>query len=157
RAAAHLGEALALVDQPRRRAEIALGYALALTLAHSAAEAMDVLRRAANDLGALDPVLRSRLEALWIDIATFDAATNEAAVARMAAVDEPALGPGPGPGVLRAVMAFHEARLGVSRPRCIALATRSLQEGLLTRPTAGLEGLEGLQAIFALICADDPQ
>lgn len=154
-AAGHLGEALSLVGDPIRRSEIALEHAVALALLNRTTAALAVLRRAIGELGAREPQLSLRLEAVLIDFATWDAATNDAAVKRMSALNESSLGHGPGPGVLRAVMAFHEARLGTSRERCVALAKRSLEEGLLSRSAAGLEGLEGLQAIFALICTEE--
>ena len=148
----HLGEALALAEDPARRCEVALAQAVALALLNRIDDALGVLQAAIDELGTADPELWLRLEAVWINFATYDASTDAHSVARLARVDESWLGGGLGAAVMRSILAFHEARVGSSRARCIQLARRPVEGGF---PYGSLTGLEALQGIFALVCAED--
>jgi DNA-binding CsgD family transcriptional regulator len=153
--AEHLEQAVARAADPARRGEIALALAVALCMLNRIDDALGVLQAAIDELGPADPELRLRLEAVWIDYATYDASTDAQSVARLSALDESSLSDSLGAAVVRSIMAFHEARVGASRARCIKLGRRALAGGLPYGLLTGLEGAEAVQGIFALICAED--
>jgi DNA-binding CsgD family transcriptional regulator len=148
----HLGAAYALIDDAARRAQTALPYALGLVFVGHLDRAVDVLGEAIERLGDRQPELGEHLEAVLITFAVHEPEPNRVALERLAAVPEATLHPGPGGNVMRAVMAFHEARVGASRARSVALALRAFQDGLLVRSS---DVLFGLQALFALTVAGE--
>jgi DNA-binding CsgD family transcriptional regulator len=150
----HLGEALALTTDPVRHAEMALPYAIALALLDHLGPAQDVLQTAIGMLGGRRPQLGQLLEAALLDFASMDLDNQALAVERVAQVQEQRLGTGAGAAMLRAVLAFHEARSGRARERCISLAVDALDEGLLCRAS---DVLLGVNALFALMCAEEVQ
>jgi DNA-binding CsgD family transcriptional regulator len=150
----HLREALDLTTDPVRHAEMALAYAIALALLDDLGPAQDVLQTAIGMLGGRRPQLGQLLEVALLDFASMDLDNQALAVERVAQVQEGTLGTGPGAAMLRAVLAFHEARSGRARERCVALAAAALDEGLLCRAS---HVLLGVNALFALICAEEVQ
>jgi len=154
--AEHLEQALAVAADQARRGEIALALAVALCMLNRIDDALGVLQAAIDELGPADPELRLRLEAVWIDYATYDASTDAQSVARLSALDESALGDDSlGASLMRTMMAYHQVRTGVSRARCIELGRRSLRGGFPYGSPADLEGAETIQGIFTLIWAED--
>jgi DNA-binding CsgD family transcriptional regulator len=148
----HLQAAFSLVEDPARRGEFAIPYALALALGNRFHAATEVLGQALR--GHQQPEAREVLEAVFLNLATLDADQRAAADERIASIRDETLHGGLGAAMLRAVVADHEARVGGARERCVALALRVLDDGLL-RHTKGL--LFGLQAVFVLTIADETE
>jgi hypothetical protein len=150
----HLGQALALTTDPVRHAEMALPYAIALGLLDRLGIAVEVLQAAIGVLGGRRPELGQLLEATLINTASMDLDRHAMAVERIAHVQERTLGAGPGPAMMRVVLAFHDAWVGRARERCVALAVAALDEGLLSRSS---DVMLGVNALFALTCAEEVQ
>jgi DNA-binding CsgD family transcriptional regulator len=148
----HLAAAYALIDDAARRGQTALPYALGLVFVDRLDLAVGILGQAIERLGDRQPELSELLEAVLLTFAVHEPEPNRVALERLAAVQEATLHPGPGGDVMRAVMAFHEARVGASRARSVALALRAFQDGLLVRSS---NMLFGLQALFALTVAGE--
>jgi DNA-binding CsgD family transcriptional regulator len=147
----HLQAAFSLVEDPARRGEFAVPYALALALGNRFHAASEVLRQAIRGLDH-QPEARELLEAVFVNLATLDAGQRAAADERIASIRDETLHGGLGAAMLRAMVANYQARVGSARERCVALALRVLDDGLL-RHSKGL--LFGLQAVFALTIADE--
>jgi DNA-binding CsgD family transcriptional regulator len=150
----HLGAALALTTDPVRHAEMALPYAIAVALLDQLGLAQEVLQAAMGRLEGRSPQLGQLLEAALLDFASMDLDNQALAVERVAQVEERTLGTGPGAAMLRAVLAFNEARAGRARGRCVALAVDALDQGLLCRAS---DVLLGVNALFALTCAEEAE
>ena len=147
----HLREGLRLAEGPVRRAQCAFLYARALVWLDKFDVAVDVLRQAIDELGEREPELRELLEAVLIGCALWMPELQEIRFARMANVREETLRDGLGAAVMRSILAFHEARVGQSRERAIALAKRALTSRLLL----GSETLWGLTAMVTLAIAGE--
>jgi DNA-binding CsgD family transcriptional regulator len=150
----HLYTAFSSVEDPVRRGQFAMACALALALAGRFDAASEVLGQAIGGLGQDRPELRELLEAAFLNFATLDAETHADADQRIASIREDTLHGGLGAAMLRAVMANYEARVGSDRERCISLAARVLEDGLL-RHSRGL--FFGLQAVLVLTIADETE
>ncbi|MDQ3865604.1 MAG: AAA family ATPase [Actinomycetota bacterium] len=147
----HLREGLRLAEGPIRRAEAAFLYVRALIWLDKFDVAVDVLREAIDELGDGEPERRELLEAVLIGCALWMPELQEIRFERMATVREDALRGGLGAAAMRSILAFHEARIGHSRERAVALAERALASGLLS----GSETLWALTAMVTLAVAGE--
>jgi len=134
-AADHLRQALATTEDPLLRAAIAMQYAFALSFLDRLDEAVDVLNQAIQATEGERTELLDQLEASLFTLSLARPELHRPAADRIAAVRESSLGSGLGSAMMRAVLAYHQARRGTSRDHCVALARRALQDGwLLRRP-----------------------
>lgn len=141
-AVAHLRAALAATTDPDRHTRLTLVLGPALFLTQRNAEAVAAYELAlAGDASPSDPALRQQLEAGLL-AAAVDEGTLYPAVQRHAerlrSVAPERFHPN-----LAAVLAWHEARTGRTRGRCIALTERALaaERGHDTAPSFAYAGL----------------
>ena len=105
---AHLRDALSLVREPDRQAEVSLALGHALYWAGEEEEGVEVLERALAEHEELDVELRHRLEAELVVNATRLPSQYVRVRERLARLDV-SLDEGPGARVLLAGAAYHEA------------------------------------------------
>ena len=129
-AAEHLEQAIELTEDPVRRAEIALEYFLAVEYVDRFDLGAVAIEAALAGLGAQKPELRQLLEAALLECTFWDPRLTHAGRERVAALRDENLGDGLGANAIRGLLALHEACLGESRERSVALAERALAEGL---------------------------
>jgi DNA-binding NarL/FixJ family response regulator len=124
-AVTHLREAAALTTDPFRRAEIVAVLGPALFFTQRNADAVEVYQRALAELPpTVDRSLRQRLEAGLLAAAVDDSVLFPAVRAHAAALTS--CPPSECDPALAAVLAWHEARTGSSRERCVGLAGQAL-------------------------------
>jgi class 3 adenylate cyclase/DNA-binding CsgD family transcriptional regulator len=123
---AHLREALALVREPDRRAEVSLALGHSLYWAGEEEQGVDVLEQALAEHATLDVELRHRLEAELVVNATRLPSQYMRARKRLAQLDV-SLDDGPGARVLLCGQAYHEAAAGGDAEHAAATALAGLE------------------------------
>jgi ATP/maltotriose-dependent transcriptional regulator MalT len=144
----HLREAEALLSDERRRAETALALGNALYWAGEEAQGVEVLERALEEFGALDPLLRHRLEAELVVNATRVPSQYEKARRRLGAMTVSA-DEGVGARILLSGQAYHE---GVGGGDAERTATRALEA--LTAMTDDERARNYVAGSYALLYTD---
>ena len=130
----HLTEAVPVVADPVRRAELVLELSNALWLSSRPAEAVEALRA---ELGrSAHPDVRERVLADLVGLSYWDRDLHRLALRELADVDEERLHGGLGTDSLLAVLAELEARRGSDCARALTLARRALASGRLVRKRA---------------------
>jgi DNA-binding CsgD family transcriptional regulator len=147
-AAAHLREAWDLVDDPRRRAQVASILARTLLFTAPARDAAEVAARAAAETPPELVDERQALRALEL-AAVFYGVHNDAAVARLEHLGLE--GEGPGARMLAAISAFGRATYGWGAQEAAELARWALADGVLIEADPGLFPVP---AIVVLVLAD---
>ena len=128
----HLRAALELIDDPIRRAEIALLLGRALFFLHD--EESDVVYgRALDELGGADAELEYLLEAGLIHSGLFVPGRHEAARLRLEQIRDQIAGRTVGEKLLLSMLAMLDAVSGVTAAEVIPLARLALSEGALVR------------------------
>ena len=130
-AAEHLGAAIEAIDDPVRRARIALELGRSLFRLNRGPDAAGVLEEAIERLGAADPELRMMLQAELINSAGFDPNVIEVSRRRIADVDEAELTGDVGRAVMVATLRYFDARRGVNREGVRGLADARLLGALI--------------------------
>ncbi|HYX89057.1 MAG TPA: AAA family ATPase [Gaiellaceae bacterium] len=121
-AAEHLGSAIDAIDEPVRRARVALELGRSLFRLNRGPDAVRVLEEAIERLGDADLELRMMLQAELINSAGFDPNVIEVARRRIADVDEDALTGEVGRAVMVATLRYFDARRGTNREAVSELA-----------------------------------
>jgi DNA-binding CsgD family transcriptional regulator len=122
----HLREALALVREADRRAEVSLALGHALYWAGKEGEGVEVLERALAEDAELDVELRYRLEAELAVNAT-RVPSQYVRARELVGRDDISLDEGPGARILIAGRAYHEAVGGGDAERAAAAAASALR------------------------------
>lgn len=126
-----LGEAVELIDDPLRRAEIALELGRNLRWINRPADALAVFEQAIEWVGDADPELRQVAEAELLGSVGFDPGLTEQTLERVRQVDEEALVGTFGRAAMIATVRFYQARLGAGRERAHELADPRIVQPLL--------------------------
>jgi class 3 adenylate cyclase/DNA-binding CsgD family transcriptional regulator len=121
-AAEHLQEALGAVDEPLRRARLALELGRSLFRLNRGPEAVRVFKNAIRGLEGHEPELRQVLEAELINSSGFDPDVMAVSRERLARVDENELVGDVAGAVMVATLRYFEARRGVNREAMVELA-----------------------------------
>ena len=111
-AARHLEEAIVLIQDPRRRAEIGVELVARLLFAARPEAAAEAAARARGDAQDV-PELRRRLDALLVNVAILEPSFSHLAEEALAETREQPEREGLGARMLLALLAFHDARRGV--------------------------------------------
>jgi class 3 adenylate cyclase/DNA-binding CsgD family transcriptional regulator len=114
-AAEHLGRAIDAIDEPVRRARVALELGRSLFRLNRGPDAVRVLDEAIERLGDADQELRMILQAELINSSGFDPNVIEVSRRRIAEVDEADLTGGVGRAVMVATLRYFDARRGTNR------------------------------------------
>jgi DNA-binding CsgD family transcriptional regulator/predicted negative regulator of RcsB-dependent stress response len=124
----HLGEAFDLIEEPVRRARIAVELGRALLRGNRHAEAIDAFRKGGEVLGDADDAydLALSLQTELINAAWFEPEHLELAITKLERVREEELRDSIGADLLRATLGYWETRRGLDRERALDLARRSL-------------------------------
>ena len=122
----HLGEAFDLIEEPHRRARIAIEVGRALLRANRHAEAIAAYRRGIEVLGDGDRDLRLSLAAELVNGAWWYPDDVPIAVAELEKIREETLEDGVGADLVRATLAYWETRRGADRARAAELARLAL-------------------------------
>jgi DNA-binding CsgD family transcriptional regulator len=130
-AAEHLEQALALIEEPKRRAETAVLLARVLYFIFRPEAAVEVSTRAIAELAGEHPDLERQLEAQLVYAGIMEAPLYPLAVERLARVRERKPDDDLGGKMLLALLAYHDARAGASAEESIARARQALEGGLL--------------------------
>jgi tetratricopeptide (TPR) repeat protein len=141
----HLREAHALIDDPIRRATIALLLGRQLFLLRGK-EADAVYTQALAELAGADAELERLLESALITSTIFLPSLHREALERLARVRSRPAHATLGEKTLLALLAYHDARAGAPATVAVPLARRALAEGTLVRQ-------ESFGATFVLPCA----
>jgi DNA-binding CsgD family transcriptional regulator/tetratricopeptide (TPR) repeat protein len=131
----HLRDAVALIDDPARHAEVALDYGRAEMYANLDHPGLvRTFQQAIDGLGTGNRGLRELLEAELLNGALGgDANVYQTALTLISAIDDRDLSGGFGSDLLLAGLAHYEVRRGADRARTIAVAQRSAASGLVER------------------------
>jgi class 3 adenylate cyclase/DNA-binding CsgD family transcriptional regulator len=121
-AAEHLQEALGAVDEPLRRARLALELGRSLFRLNRGPEAVRVFKDAIKGLEGHEPELRQVLEAELINSSGFDPDVMAVSRERLARVDENEIVGDVAGAVMVATVRYFEARRGVNREAMAELA-----------------------------------
>jgi class 3 adenylate cyclase/DNA-binding CsgD family transcriptional regulator len=134
----HLGEAVELIDDPVRHAEVALQYGLAQMYVNAdPVGTVKLLRGALDRLEGGSSELSELIEAMIMSTALGgDPEQYPTAREQISGLDESSLSGGLGTDIVLATLAHFEMRQGADRARTIALAERSIASGRIER-TAG--------------------
>jgi class 3 adenylate cyclase/DNA-binding CsgD family transcriptional regulator len=124
-AAAHLGQAIEGVADPRRRAEVALEWGRCLMRSNEHRQAVPVYRDEIARLGDSEPALRDLLVGELVSASWWEPELNPIAIETITSVDIEALAPGMGRDVLTSELGYYEARHGTNRERAAELARAS--------------------------------
>jgi DNA-binding CsgD family transcriptional regulator len=141
----HLREAHALIDDPIRRATIALLLGRQLFLLRGK-EADTVYTQALAELAGADAELERLLESALITSTILVPSRHREALERLARVRSHPAHATLGEKTLLALLAYHDARAGAPATVAVPLARRALAEGTLVRQ-------ESFGATFVLPCA----
>ena len=150
-AADHLAEALAGTDDPRRRGEIALSLARALTLSGDG-RTVTVLDGLIESLRSTEPELAMQLEAQSIAASRLQPAHAGRVASRLAALPEPA-GCSPGERALLACLAAESVVQMKRADRVMPLVRRAVGDGRLLEDE-GFDSPVFYLAVTALTWAD---
>lgn len=129
-AADHLRAALETADDPVRRAHTALLYFVAVEYLDRFDLGVAALEDALAGLGADDADLRRLLEAALLECMFWNPAATGRRDERISVVRDQELGDSVADNAVRGMLALHEAWLGASRERAVALARRALAHGI---------------------------
>lgn len=153
-AAKHLAEGLTGIEEPRRRAEVSLPLARALSLSDRSVEAVRVLERAHDAVRCSDRELALLVESELVYFATADLETVRLAVGRLARIDARTLGSGSqAERSLLAMLGIRTTAMGTSCEQAVDLCTRALAKGLAPERREHWASVL-LFALGALVCAD---
>ncbi len=130
-AAGHLSEALELIDEPLRRARVALELGRSLFRLNRGPEAVRILEDAIERLDDDQPELRELLEAELINSSGFDPDVIEVSRERIALVDEDELVGDVGRAVMVSTLRYFDARRGLNRGAVCELAEPKTVEALI--------------------------
>jgi DNA-binding CsgD family transcriptional regulator/tetratricopeptide (TPR) repeat protein len=147
----HLQAARELIDDPVRRAEIALLLGRQLYLLRGE-ESDAVLTKALEDLDGADPELERLLQAGLITNDMFAPALHHHAVELLERVRGRPADTTLGEKVLLSLLAHHDARAGKPAAEVVPVARRALAEGTLVREDAS--GTAFIPPVFVLAMAD---
>ena len=144
-AAEHVSQALRLIREPRRRAELALDASVGYVVAGRLPEAVETLERGLADT-ADDRELRWRLEAQLISIARVQASGAELAVRHLDRIPGDLAGDTPGERLILAEVAWAQLLTGEPVDRVTGLAMRAFGGGRLVseQPGASMSVLNGI-------------
>jgi DNA-binding CsgD family transcriptional regulator len=149
-AAQHLGEALALIHEPRRRAEVGFLLGRQLDNLHRTDESVAVFKLALEEIGAADDELERLLWSGLISIGPGLPPTHSEDVSRrLADVRSHGGETTLGEKFLLAILALHDARRCEPADQCVALARRAVAGGTLLRAENSVEGLEYASLVLA--------
>jgi DNA-binding CsgD family transcriptional regulator len=153
-AAEHFEQALELIDDPRRRAEMVQTLARVLAALGRPREAADALDRALAQLGGGDRDLALALQATWVSVSRGDVEMRAQAGARVRVVVDRSGGePSLAERMMLAQVANEGALAGYPRDEVARLARRALGEGRLLELETS-DGVAWLGALSALGWAD---
>jgi class 3 adenylate cyclase/DNA-binding CsgD family transcriptional regulator len=130
-AAEHLAEALESIDEPLRRARVALELGRSLFRLNRGPDAVRVLDDAIARLEDSEPELREMLEAELINSAGFDTAVLDVSRERILRIDEDALVGEVGSAVMSATLRYFDARVGRHREKATGLAEPHVIDALI--------------------------
>jgi class 3 adenylate cyclase/tetratricopeptide (TPR) repeat protein len=130
-AAEHLAEAMGSIEEPLRRARIALELGRSLFRLNRGPEAVRVLEDTVEQLGEDEPELRQILEAELINSAGFDTDVIDVSRERRARIDETKLVGDIGSAVMIATLRYFDARRGVEREAVSELAQPKMLGALI--------------------------
>jgi class 3 adenylate cyclase/DNA-binding CsgD family transcriptional regulator len=130
-AARHLETALDEVEDPVRRARVALELGRSLFRLNRGPDAVDVFDDAIERLGGGPADLRNMLEAELINAAGFDPEVIEISSNRIARVREEELEDGVGRAVMIATLRYFDARRGVNREAVAELGRPEVVRALI--------------------------
>jgi DNA-binding CsgD family transcriptional regulator/tetratricopeptide (TPR) repeat protein len=147
----HLQAARELIDDPVRRAEIALLLGRQLYLLRGE-ESDAVLTKALEDLDGAEPELERLLQAGLITNDMFAPALHHHAVELLERVRGRPADTTLGEKVLLSLLAHHDARAGKPAAEVVPVARRALAEGTLVREDAS--GTAFIPPVFVLAMAD---
>jgi DNA-binding CsgD family transcriptional regulator len=133
----HLREAHELLDDPVRRAEVAVLLGRQLLYVQDTTSSFEVFRRGLEELGPADPELRRLLEAGLINRAMMEPALYDVAVERLERLRSRPAARTVGEKTQLALLAYHDARANVPADVAVALARRALADGELIRADNG--------------------
>ena len=125
----HLGEAFGLIEEPRRRARIAIELGRALLRGNRHAEAIEAFRHGREALGSgpdVDTDMALSLETELINAAWWEPEHLEIAIVELEQLKGETLGDGFGADLLRATLGYWETRRGVDRQRALELARQAV-------------------------------
>jgi tetratricopeptide (TPR) repeat protein len=130
-AAEHLEQALALIEEPRRRAETAVLLSRVLYFISRPDAAVEVSTRAIAELAGEHPDLERQLEAQLVYAGIMESPLYPLAVERLARMRERKPDDDLGGKMLLALLAYHDARAGAAAEQSTARARQALDGGLL--------------------------
>jgi DNA-binding CsgD family transcriptional regulator len=130
-AAEHLGEALAGIEQPMRRARLALDLGRSLFRLNRGPEAVAILEDGIDRLDREEPELRELLESELILSSAFDTDVIDVSRERIARVDESELSGHVGRAVMVATLRYFDSRRGENREAVAALAEPEMMDALI--------------------------
>jgi DNA-binding CsgD family transcriptional regulator len=149
-AAQHLGEAHALIHEPRRKAEVGFLLGRQLDKLHRTDESIAVFRRALEEIGDADDELERLLWSGLISIGPGLPPTHSEDVSRrLADVRSHGGETTLGEKFLLAVLALHDARRCEPADHCVALARRAVAGGTLLRAEESAECLDYASLVLA--------
>jgi len=130
-AAEHLQEALGTIEEPLRRARLALELGRSLFRLNRGPEAVRVFEDAIERLGDDEPELRQMLQAELINSAGFDTDVIHVSRELRASVDEEKLVGDVGRAVMIATLRYFDARRGANRDEVARLAEPGMIDALI--------------------------
>jgi DNA-binding CsgD family transcriptional regulator/tetratricopeptide (TPR) repeat protein len=149
-AAMHLREAHALIDEPRRRAEVGFRLGRQLDKLHRTDESIAVFKRALDEIGGADDELERLLWSGFISIGPGLPSTDSEEVSRrLADVRSHGGETTLGEKFLLALLALHDARRCEPADHCVALARRAVAGGTLVRAEDSAECLDFASIVLA--------
>jgi DNA-binding CsgD family transcriptional regulator/tetratricopeptide (TPR) repeat protein len=149
----HLGEALGLIDDPQKRAEIAALLGFQLFYLHRLDESDAVFKQAVDELAGADPELERVLEAGLISNGIFHPPLKESAARRLDQVRRHGGDTSLGEKMLLGLLAFYDARSGAPAAITVPIARRALGGDTLLRADSG--GGPLIRAGMVLAMADE--
>jgi class 3 adenylate cyclase/DNA-binding CsgD family transcriptional regulator/tetratricopeptide (TPR) repeat protein len=129
-AAEHLGTAIDAIEEPVRRARVALELGRSLFRLNRGPDAVRVIEQAIGGLGESEPELRMVLQSELITSAGFDPNVIEVSRRRIAEAEVPEPG-GVGQAVLLATLRYFDARGGTNRDGVAELADQRVIGALI--------------------------
>ncbi|MDQ3901901.1 MAG: LuxR C-terminal-related transcriptional regulator, partial [Actinomycetota bacterium] len=150
KSADYLMAALAVTDDPKRKAAIAEILGITLFNAGRGVEASQVVSLAIQALDVDCSDLHQRLQALLIQFAIVDPAQHGFGIAQVSALRSGPSNTSLGSHMLDVTIAFHDLLVGASPDTAIALARRGLSDGSLIEQANFLT----VYGCFVLIAAD---
>ncbi|MDX6487251.1 MAG: hypothetical protein QOF43_2404, partial [Gaiellaceae bacterium] len=122
----YLSEAFELIDDPTRRARIAIELGRCLLRANRHEDALESFRSGRESLGGSDPDLDESLLSEMINAAWWYPELLAIAEAELEQIDEKSLHGGVGTDLLLATLSYWETRRGQNRDRAVELARAAL-------------------------------